>query len=39
MEAKHEAATHVLEKLRSACERHEGLHLLTPEDVMMCHEM
>jgi len=39
MEAKHEAATRVLDKLRAAGERNEGLHELTSEDVEKCHEM
>ena len=38
MEAKHEAATRILEKLRRAGERNEALNHVTPE-VVKCHEM
>ena len=38
-DAKHEAATRVLDKLRAAGERNEGLGRLTPEIVKKCHEM
>jgi len=39
MEAKHEAATHILEKLRRAGERSQGLGRVTPEVVKKCYEM
>ena len=39
MEAKHEAATLVLDKLRAAGERNERLDRVTPEVVKKCHEM
>ena len=38
-EAKREAASRVLDKLRAAGERNEGLGRLTPEIVKKCHEM
>ena len=38
-EAKREAASRVLDKLRAAGERNEGLGRLTPEVVKKCHEM
>jgi len=37
-EAKHEAATLVLDKLRAAGERNESLSRLTPEVVKKCLE-
>ena len=39
IEAKNEAATRILDKLRADGERNESLSRLTPEFVKKCHEM
>ena len=39
MEAKHDAASRVLEKIRGASKRNENLHRVAPEVVKKCHEM